>query len=161
MRSIKPFVSPNTLKTVYYCYFNAIISYGLPLWGKAPLDIKIFKMQKRIELWWVVTIGSHIGISSEGWEFYHWYIYIFLLMLFVVENKNFFTLNSAIYTKITRQINNFYQPTTNFSNVLRDTVLLWSSGVWRVYPSAFLHRVTLCKNYACHLLGTTLHGVRL
>jgi hypothetical protein len=28
--SIKPFVSPNTLKTAYYSYFNATISYGLP-----------------------------------------------------------------------------------------------------------------------------------
>jgi hypothetical protein len=36
-------------------------------------------------------------------------------MLFVVENKNFFTLNSEIYTKSTRQINNFYQSTTNFT----------------------------------------------
>jgi len=30
MRSIKPFVSLNTLKTIYYSYFNAIINYGLP-----------------------------------------------------------------------------------------------------------------------------------
>jgi plasmid replication initiation protein len=41
--------------------------------------------------------------------------YIFSLMLFVVENKNLFTLNSEIYTKSTRKINNFYQPTTNFT----------------------------------------------
>jgi hypothetical protein len=46
MRTIKPFVSPNTLKTVYYSYFNAIISYGLPFWGNLPHAIKIFKMQK-------------------------------------------------------------------------------------------------------------------
>jgi hypothetical protein len=36
-------------------------------------------------------------------------------MIFVVGNKNHFTLNSEIYTKSTRQINNFYQPTTNFT----------------------------------------------
>jgi hypothetical protein len=38
-------------------------------------------------------------------------------MLFVVENKNLFILNSEIliYTKSTRQINNFYQPTTNYT----------------------------------------------
>jgi hypothetical protein len=36
-------------------------------------------------------------------------------MLFVVENKDLFTLNSEIYTKSTRQINNFYQPTTNYT----------------------------------------------
>jgi hypothetical protein len=41
--------------------------------------------------------------------------YVILLMLFVVGNKNHFTLNSQIYTKSTRQINNFYHPTTNFT----------------------------------------------
>ena len=30
MRSIKPTMPINTLKTVYYSYFNAIITYGLP-----------------------------------------------------------------------------------------------------------------------------------
>ena len=44
MRSIKPFMSLNTLKTVYYSYFNAIISYGLPFWGNSPHAIKIFRM---------------------------------------------------------------------------------------------------------------------
>jgi len=39
---IKPFISLNTLKNVYYSYFNAIISYGLPLWGNTPHTMKIF-----------------------------------------------------------------------------------------------------------------------
>jgi len=48
MRSIKPFMSLCTLKTVYYSYFNAIINYGLLFWGNSPHSIKIFKMQRRI-----------------------------------------------------------------------------------------------------------------
>ena len=48
MRSIKPFISLNTLKTHYYSYFIVIISYGLPFWGNSPHSIKIFRMQKRI-----------------------------------------------------------------------------------------------------------------
>jgi len=48
MRSIRPFISPNTLKTVYYSYFNAILSYCLPFWGNSPHAIKVFRMQKRI-----------------------------------------------------------------------------------------------------------------
>jgi hypothetical protein len=48
MRSITSFMSSNTLKTVYYSYFNAIISYGLPFWGNSSHVPKIFKMQKRI-----------------------------------------------------------------------------------------------------------------
>ena len=30
MRNIKPFMSLNTLKTIYYSYFKTIICYGLP-----------------------------------------------------------------------------------------------------------------------------------
>ena len=48
MSSIKPFMSFNTLKTIYYSYFNAIISYGLPFLGNSPHCVKIFRMQKRI-----------------------------------------------------------------------------------------------------------------
>ena len=46
MRSVKPFMSLNTLKTVHYSYFNAIISYGLPFWGNSPHAMKIFECKK-------------------------------------------------------------------------------------------------------------------
>ena len=49
MRSIELFRSVNTLKTIYYSYFNAIISYGVPFWGNSPQALKIFRVQKRIE----------------------------------------------------------------------------------------------------------------
>ena len=41
-------MSLNTLKIVYYSYFNAVISYGLPPWGNSPHALKIFRMQKKI-----------------------------------------------------------------------------------------------------------------
>jgi len=48
MRSLRPIMPINTLKTVYYSHFNAIITYGLPFWGNSPHSKKIFKMQKKI-----------------------------------------------------------------------------------------------------------------
>jgi len=44
MRSIKPIMPINTLKTVYYSNFNAIITYGLSFWGNSPHSTKIFKI---------------------------------------------------------------------------------------------------------------------
>jgi hypothetical protein len=41
--------------------------------------------------------------------------YILSLMLFVVKNKNYFTLNLENYTKSIRQFKYFYQPVTNFT----------------------------------------------
>jgi hypothetical protein len=46
VRSIKTVMSLNTLKTIYYSSFNAIISYGLPFWRNSPHTIKVFRLQK-------------------------------------------------------------------------------------------------------------------
>jgi hypothetical protein len=117
MRSIKPFMSHSTLKTTYYSYFNAIISYGLPFWGNSPHAIKIFRMQKRIVR---ITMGCKSRVSCRnlfrGLEILPFESqYILSLMLFVVKYKNYFTLNSENYTKSKRQLNHFYQPITNFT----------------------------------------------
>jgi len=117
MSSIKPFTSLSTLKTVYYSYFNAIISYGLPFGGKSPPTMKIFRMQKRIVK---IMMGYKNSISFRN-LFRKLEIlpfvsqYILLLMPFVVKNKNLFTLNSENHTTRTRQFKNFYQPITNFT----------------------------------------------
>jgi len=46
MRSIKPFMSLNTLKTIYYSHFNAIINYGLPFGENSPHSKKYSKCKK-------------------------------------------------------------------------------------------------------------------
>ena len=112
MRNIKPFVTLNTFKTIYYSYFNVFISYGLPFSGNSTHSIKIFRMQKRI-------IGIMIGCKNmvscrnlfRRLEFLPFVSqYILSLMFFVVKNKNLFTLNSENHTKSTRQFNKFISP---------------------------------------------------
>jgi len=114
-------MSLNTLKTIYYSYFNAIISYGLPFWGNSPHAIKIFRMQTRI---FRIMMGCKNRVPCRN-LFRRLEIlpfvsqYILLLMLFVVKNKNLFILNSANHTKSTRQFNNFYQPIINSTTYQR------------------------------------------
>ena len=117
MRSIKPVVPINTLKTVYYSYFNVILTYGLPFWGNSPHSIKIFRMQKTIIR---IIAGYKKRVSCRS-LFKRLEIlpltsqYILLLMLFVVKNKHYFILNSENHTKSTRQLINFYHPLTNLT----------------------------------------------
>ena len=91
MSSIKPFISPNTLETIYYSYFNTIINYGLPFWGNSSHSIKIFRMQKRIIR---ITTGCNSMVSCRN-LFRRLEIlplvsqYILSLMLFVVTKKIF------------------------------------------------------------------------
>jgi hypothetical protein len=47
MRTVKLFVSQDTLIIVYYSYFHTIMAYGLPYWGSTE-SIMIFKLQKRV-----------------------------------------------------------------------------------------------------------------
>jgi len=92
MRSIKPLMSLNTLKTIYFSYFNAIMSYGIPFWSNSPHAIKIFRLQKRILR---IMMGCKNRVSCRN-LFRRLEIipfisqYILLLMLFVVKNKNLF-----------------------------------------------------------------------
>jgi hypothetical protein len=44
MRIIKPYMSLETLKVVYYSTFNSVISYGLTFCGTLPHSKKIFGM---------------------------------------------------------------------------------------------------------------------
>jgi len=48
MGTVKPYISINTLKIIYYSYFHSIMTHGLLLWGHSSDSIKIFRLQKKI-----------------------------------------------------------------------------------------------------------------
>jgi len=48
MRSVKPFVSQQMLKVIYYSHFHSIMTYGLIFWGHSPYSIRVFRLQKKI-----------------------------------------------------------------------------------------------------------------
>jgi len=99
MRLVKPYVTANTLKVIYYSYFHSIMNYGLIFWGNSPDSIKIFRLQKKI-------IRIMMGCKSRNsWRklFPNFEIlplpsqYILSLLLFVIRNKNQFQINSEIH----------------------------------------------------------------
>jgi len=88
-------MSLNTLKTIYYSSFSAIISYGLPFWGNSPHSIQLFRIQKSIIR---IMLGYKQRVSCRNLFTRLKMLplalqYILLLMLFVIKNKNLFTLN--------------------------------------------------------------------
>jgi hypothetical protein len=48
VRSVKPFLTINTLKMIYYSYFHSIMIHDPLFWGNAPESIKTFRLQKKI-----------------------------------------------------------------------------------------------------------------
>ena len=87
--------SPDILRMVYFSYFHSIISYGIIFWGNSYSSNNIFKIQKRIIR--IMTksnkretcrpLFKKLGILPLPSQ------YIFSLLLFVVTNKNLFSLN--------------------------------------------------------------------
>jgi hypothetical protein len=48
IRNIKPFMSVNTLKIIYYSYFHSVMTYDLIFWGNLSHTDMVFKLQKRV-----------------------------------------------------------------------------------------------------------------
>jgi hypothetical protein len=48
VRVVKPFLSQESLKMVYFSFFHSIMSYGLVFWGNFCHSNTVFKLQKRI-----------------------------------------------------------------------------------------------------------------
>jgi len=48
LRVVKPFLSLDSLKMVYYSYFHSVLTYGLIFCGNSHHSNIIFKLQKRI-----------------------------------------------------------------------------------------------------------------
>ena len=56
IRSIKPLMSLDVMKMIYYSYVHSVTSYGIILWGNSHLSGSIFKIQKGI-----ITIIANSG----------------------------------------------------------------------------------------------------
>ena len=98
MRSVKPDVTINTLKMIYFAYFHSVMTYSLLFWGNSPDSIKIFRLQKRIIR---IMMGCRSKDSCRK-LFFNLEIlplpsqYILSLLLFMMRNKNQFLVNSDI-----------------------------------------------------------------
>jgi hypothetical protein len=47
VRSLRPFVSHESLRITYYSYFHTVMSYGIIFCGNSAHSINIFKLQKK------------------------------------------------------------------------------------------------------------------
>jgi hypothetical protein len=109
IRTVKPFLSQDSLKMIYYSYFHSILTYGLIWGGNSHYSNTIFKLQKRI----IRIIVGLRGRDSCREHFKKLIIlplqsqYILSLLLFVVGNRSYFKENSDIHN-IILELNQIY-----------------------------------------------------
>jgi len=117
IRSIKPFMSLDVLRSTYFSYAHSIISYGIIFWGNSSYSEDIFKIQKRI----IKIIMNSSKNASCRQLFKDLNIlpiqsqYIFSTLLFVTKNKVQFLSNSQVHKINTRQTSDLYVPTANLT----------------------------------------------
>ena len=128
IRLLKPFLTMNTLRMIYFSYAHSVLSYGIIFWGNshAHYTNSIFKIQKRIIR--IITNSSshdtcrqlfkHLQILSLPSQ------YIFFLLVFVTKNRNFFQSNSEIHNLNTRFNRNLHLPSTNLTSVQKGVFFL-------------------------------------
>ena len=109
IRSLKPLLS---FKSIYFSTVHSIIAYGIVFWGLSTHSKIIFKIQKRI----IRIITNSDNKDSCRDLFKKLYILplqsqnIFSLLLFVVENKDFFKMNSDVHRFNTRSHHDLHIP---------------------------------------------------
>jgi hypothetical protein len=117
MRADKPFLSQDSLRMVYYSYFHSILTYELIFWGNTHNSNIIFWLQKRI----IRIIVGIRGRDSHREHFKKLKIlplqsqYILSLLLFVINNRDYFKVSSEIYNISTRTKSNLHRPISNLS----------------------------------------------
>ena len=135
VRAIKPFMSLDVLKIIYYAYVHSVMSYGIIFGGNSYFSDIIFKVQKRI-----IRVISGSGRWDSCHDLFRKFqilplpsLYIFSLLVFVNKNGNCFTSNCEVHDFNTRFSQNLHLPSTNLSLVQRG-VLFSRSKIYNHLP---------------------------
>jgi hypothetical protein len=65
IRSIKPFMSLDVLRSTYFSYVHSIISYRITFWGTLSCSEEIFKTQNRI-----IRIVMNSSKNASCWQLF-------------------------------------------------------------------------------------------
>jgi hypothetical protein len=90
IRAVKPYMSQETLRMIYFACVHSVMTYGIIFWGNSPHSIHIFRLQKKI----IRIITNSRGRDSCRELFRNLKTfpihsqYIFSLLLFMAKKQN-------------------------------------------------------------------------
>jgi hypothetical protein len=102
---------------IYYSYFHSLMTYGIIFWGNSTQSIHVFRLQKRV-IGFITDsrprdsfrqLFKKLGILPLMLQ------YIFSFLLFIVNNKALFQMNSEIHSINTRYNSDFQLPLVNLT----------------------------------------------
>ena len=134
VRSVRPFVSQQMLRMIYFSYFHSIMSYCIIFWGQSSYSLRVFRLQNRIIR---IMTGSSSAVSCRS-LFINLKIlprpslYIFSLLRFVIKNEDLFSTNIDIHKIQTRHCYYLHVPPTN-SRKYQTAVFYMCIKIYRVF----------------------------
>jgi hypothetical protein len=130
LRNLKHIVPQSILRTIYYAYIRSILSYGIIFWGRSSNVNKLFILQKKI-----IRIITNNGVREscrkafKDMEIMTLYSqYIFLLILFTINNKHLFTSNKEIHNYKNWNSANLQLPSVNITKFYKGPYVLGSKA---------------------------------
>ena len=112
IRSVKPFMSLEGMRLIYFSYFRYVLSYEIIFWGNSVHSMYSIKIQKR-----TIRIITNAGIIYSFRDLFkklqilHFYTqHIYFLLKFLVKNRDLFKLISVIHGFSKRYDYNFHLP---------------------------------------------------
>ena len=137
LRSIKPLLSTDTLRMIYFSYVHSIMLYGIIFWGNSHLINSVFKIQRRI-----IRIITNTGSRDSCRELFKQLQilplpsqYIFSILVFGNGNSDLFQLNSEIRDLNTRYKCNLHLSSTHLTLVQKG-VHYSGSKIYNHLPSS-------------------------
>jgi hypothetical protein len=151
VRSLRPSVSHESLRMIYYSYFHTVMSYGIIIWGNSAHSINIFKLQKRIVR--IITIRKQ-GLLFKKLDILPFYSqYLRSLLIVVIDNISLFRTNSGLYEINTRNINNFH--------LSQPRLTIYRNGLYYMGIKAFSHLLSHIKGLSDDHFENTLKNYLL
>jgi hypothetical protein len=128
MRKLYYILNINGLKTVYYTYCHSLVKYGIIYWGNTSNSNKVFVLENKI-----IRIMMGVGPTHTCRGLFKKLsilpipcVYLFSLMMFVVNNFDKFQTNNSVHGVNTRNNEHLHRPITHLSSYQRG---VYYSGV--------------------------------
>ena len=131
VRLVKPYMTTEILKTLYFSYFHSVLSYGIIFWGNLVCSQHIFKIQKRM-----IRIISNLGVTDCcRCAFKELGIlplnlqYLYSLLMFVAKNRDLFQANTSFHSVNTRYKNDLHLPSAHLKIFQKGSSFFRSKGL--------------------------------
>jgi hypothetical protein len=110
MRAIKPIMSLESLRMIYFAYIHSVLTSGIIFWGNSSYTIKVFRIQKKVTRI-IMRLKKYDSCRNSFKEMKILPLcsqYIYSLMQYVVNNTHSFIRNTEVHDIGTRQNINLF-----------------------------------------------------